>query len=331
MLPRVTPTVDEIEHAARHLDPRFAHSPLVRLDGVGGAAELVMKVETLNPIRSFKGRGATTWMREAGAGSAGVICASAGNFGQGLAYAARQNGVPCRVFVGASANPVKIEAMRRLGAAVEIGGPDYDAAIETARERAARDGWRFVQDGREPWIAAGAGTIATELTDAGVVADVALVPVGNSALILGIASWLRRHVPATLVIGVCAEEAPAPALSWKEGRVVSGLGVTAADGIAVGEPFPESIEAMREIVDDMVLVPERHIRGACRWLAERCSLLVEAGGAAGVAALLADPQRFAGKSVFTPLCGGHLPPGAFEWAEGWRSHDRTGTPSPPLA
>jgi threonine dehydratase len=318
MLPRVTPTVDEIEHAARHLDPAFAHSPLLRAGRIDGGAELVMKVETLNPIRSFKGRGATTWMREEGGDSAGVVCASAGNFGQGLAYAAREKGVRCRVFVGASANPVKVEAMRRLDAVVEIGGPDYDAAIETARDHAARNGWQFVQDGCEPWIAAGAGTIAKELTDAGVVPDVALVPVGNSALILGIARWLRHHDPAVRVIGVCAEEAPAPALSWREGRVVSGIGSTAADGIAVSDPFPESIAAMREIVDDMVLVPEHHIRGACRWLAAHCSLLVEAGGAAGVAALLADPERFAGKTVFTPLCGGHLPPDAIRWADGWR-------------
>ena len=93
---------------------------------------MALKVETLNPIRSFKGRGAVTWMREAGAGARGVVCASAGNFGQGLAYAARAAAMPCHVFVGRTANPGKVDAMRRLGAHVEVGGEDYDAAIATA-------------------------------------------------------------------------------------------------------------------------------------------------------------------------------------------------------
>src|SRR5688572_30766861 len=204
---RVVPTVEEIERAARGLDPAFAHSPLLRgtaLDGDSGA-RVALKVETLNPIRSFKGRGAVTWMRESGAGAAGVVCASAGNFGQGLAYAARAAAIPCHVFVGRSANPGKVEAMSRLGARVEVGGEDYDASIETARAFAAERGLRFVQDGRDTWIAAGAGTMAVELTAAGVRSDVALVPVGNSALILGVAVWLRHRVPGVRVIGVCAE------------------------------------------------------------------------------------------------------------------------------
>ena len=111
---RVVPTVEEIERAARGLDPAFAHSPLLRgtaLDDDSGA-RVALKVETLNPIRSFKGRGAVTWMRESGAGAAGVVCASAGNFGQGLAYAARAAAIPCHVFVGRSANPGKVEAMQ---------------------------------------------------------------------------------------------------------------------------------------------------------------------------------------------------------------------------
>jgi threonine dehydratase len=313
---RVVPTVEEIEHAAATLDPVFAHSPLLRdtvLDDESGA-QLVMKVETLNPIRSFKGRGATTWLREAGGGVAGVVCASAGNFGQGLAYAARAAGIPCHVFVGAAANPGKVAAMRRFGARVEVGGDDYDAAIASARAFADENGLRLVQDGLEPWIAAGAGTMAVELTGAGVRPDVALVPVGNSALILGIAVWLRRHAPGVRVVGVCAEGAPAPALSWRERRVVRAPVATVADGIGVGEPFPESVDGMLEFVDDMTIVSETALRAASRRLAETTGLLVEAAGAAGVAALLADRDAYRGALVVTPLCGSNLPPGAIEWA-----------------
>jgi len=318
---RVVPTVAEIERAAAGLDPVFARSPLLQgteLDDATGA-RVALKVETLNPIRSFKGRGAVTWMREAGAGAPGVVCASAGNFGQGLAYAARGAGMPCHVFVGRAANPGKIDAMRRLGAQVEVGGEDYDAAIATAAAFAAEAGLRFVQDGRDPWIAAGAGTIAVELTGSGVQPDVALVPVGNSALILGVAVWLRRHVPGVRVIGVCAEGAPAPALSWRQGEAVASDGVaTVADGIGIREPFPESVAGMLELVDDMVIVGESGLRAAVRRLATATGLLVEAAGAAGIAALLADPGAFRGARVFTPLCGANLPPGALEWSPGWR-------------
>ncbi len=316
----VVPTVEQVAHAARALDPVFAHSPLLRgtpLDAASGA-HVALKVETLNPIRSFKGRGAGTWMREVGTGADGVVCASAGNFGQGLAYAAAGAGVRCRVFVGASANPAKVEAMRRLGAEVEVGGEDYDAAIEAAAAFGAREGWHVVQDGHDPWIAAGAGTIALELTEAGVLPDVALVPVGNSALILGIATWLRHEHPQVRVIGVCAEGAPAPALSWRRREPVAGGPVdTVADGIGVRRPFAASVAAMVELVDDMVLVGEAALRSAVRGLATDTGLLVEAAGCAGVAALLADPARFRGASVFTPLCGANLPPDALSWSPAW--------------
>ena len=318
---RVVPTVEEIERAARGLDPVFAGSPLLEgtaLDDESGA-RVALKVETLNPIRSFKGRGAVTWMREAGAGAPGVVCASAGNFGQGLAYAARAAAMPCHVFVGRAANPGKVDAMRRLGARVEVGGEDYDAAIETARAFAADAGLRFVQDGRDPWIAAGAGTIALELSEAGVRPDVALVPVGNSALILGVAVWLRHVDPGVRVVGVCAEGAPAPALSWRKGEpVASGRVATVADGIGIREPFPESVAGMLELVDEMVIVSEERLRAAVRRLAAATGLLVEAAGAAGVAALLSDPGAFRGARVFTPLCGANLPPDALEWAGAWR-------------
>jgi threonine dehydratase len=317
---RVVPTVEEIERAASALDPAFAGSPLLLgtpLDGESGA-RVALKVETLNPIRSFKGRGATTWMREAGADARGVVCASAGNFGQGLAYAARAAGSDCHVFVGRAANPGKVAAMERLGARVVVGGDDYDAAIDTARAFAEREGLRFVQDGGDPWIAAGAGTMAVELTAAGVLPDVALVPVGNSALILGIAVWLRHARPGVRIVGVCAEGAPAPAESWRRRELVASERVaTVADGIGIRVPLPESVDAMLELVDDMVLVSEPALRGAVRRLAEATGLLVEAAGAAGVAALLADPEPYRGATVFTPLCGANLPPDALAWAGDW--------------
>ncbi|MGH3096651.1 MAG: threonine ammonia-lyase [Streptosporangiales bacterium] len=316
---RVVPSVEEIEYAADELDPVFADSPLLTgttLDDLG--TRIAVKVETLNPIRSFKGRGAMTWMRQVGAGAPGVVCASAGNFGQGLAYAARRAGARCDVFVGESANPAKVDAIRRLGAQVEVGGADYDAAIDTARSFAADNDLRFVQDGRDPWISAGAATMAVETTRAGVVPDVAVVPVGNSALILGIARWLRHQSPGVRIVGVCAEAAPAPALSWRRGAPVAAQANTVADGIGIGAPFPESVAAMGDLVDAMVLVSEPELTAASRQVAADLGLLVEAAGVAGVAALRADPEAYEGRTVFTPLCGAHLPPDAIQWGPGWR-------------
>jgi threonine dehydratase len=313
----VVPTVEEIEDAAAHLDPAFARSPLLLGTSLDARLDirLALKVETLNPIRSFKGRGAVTWMRGRGGDVSGVVCASVGNFGQGLAYAARSARVPCHVFVGSAANPVKLDAIRALGAELHAVDGGYEEAIEAARAFAGDVRCEFVQDGRDPLIAAGAGTIAHELTAAGEVPEVALVPVGNSALILGIAVWLRHVDPGVRIVGVCAEGAPAPALSWREGRVVSASSTgTSADGIAVAEPFAESVTAMREWVDDMVLVGEDLLDRACRLAAEELSLLVEPAGAAGLAAMLADPAGYAGARVFTPLCGGHLHPGTLRWS-----------------
>jgi threonine dehydratase len=117
------------------------------------------------------------------------------------------------------------------------------------------------------------------------------------------------------VVGVCAEGAPAPALSWRQRRPVASERVdTVADGIGVREPFPESVAGMVELVDDMLLVSEDALRAAVRRLAADTGLLVEAAGAAGVAALLQDAGAYSGASVFTPLCGANLPPGALEWA-----------------
>jgi threonine dehydratase len=147
--------VARILTAHTHIDPVFLNSPLFQhpaLDAVLGC-EVVNKVETLNPIRSFKGRGAELYVAtELRAGDT-LVSASAGNFGQGLAYSAGRRGCKCVVFAAESANTVKVEAMRRLGAEVHLVGADFDQAKEAAREFAHQRGFRFVEDGAEPIIA----------------------------------------------------------------------------------------------------------------------------------------------------------------------------------
>ncbi|MGE3294775.1 MAG: pyridoxal-phosphate dependent enzyme, partial [Geminicoccaceae bacterium] len=168
------PEMALIEEAAAALDPRFLATPLVRnetLDRELGC-RVALKVETLTPIRSFKGRGASWLLHRLGEeAKRGLVCASAGNFGQGMAYAARSRGLPVTVFAAVNASPVKVAAMRAFGAEVRLDGADFDAAKAAARGFAAETGRLFVEDGAHPAIAEGAGTIARELDLADALGD----------------------------------------------------------------------------------------------------------------------------------------------------------------
>ena len=299
-----------IEEAARVVDPVFLGSPQYEAEALGEelGLRLVCKVETANPIRSFKGRGTDYLLHRSGGEAGRLVCASAGNFGQGLAYAARKRGVPVTVFAAMGASPVKVEAMRRLGAEVRLAGRDLDEAKEAARLFAeATAGVRFVEDGREPEISEGAGTIALELCRWSQPFDAVGVPLGNGALIPGMGTWTKAHAPETRVLGVCAAGAPAMALSLRGGRATSTEGVnTIADGIAVRVSIREALSDRSGVVDGVLLVDDNSMVRAMRLLFRHLGLVVEPAGAAGVAALLAHRERFAGSLVATPLCGGNL-------------------------
>jgi threonine dehydratase len=241
------------------------------------------------------------------------VGASAGNFGQGLAWAGTRRGLPVTVFAATSANPLKVARMRALGATVVLEGRDFDAAKDAARAHvSATPGTTFVEDGREPAIAEGAGTIALELLrDAaarGLAApDVLLVPLGNGALLAGIAHWMRAHAPATRLVAVCAAGAPAMARSIAEQRLVTTAAVdTIADGIGVRVPVPEALDDLRGMVDEVRLVGDDAIVEAMRLLWRVHGVVVEPAGAAALAALVAEPSAFGDATVATPLCGGNV-------------------------
>jgi threonine dehydratase len=263
----------------------------------------------LNPIRSFKGRGAD-WLLRTANGGGRIICASAGNFGQGMAFAARARGRSCTVYAAEGANPLKVEQMRALGADVRLAGADFDAAKQAARQDAEATGAWFVEDGAEPEIAEGAGTIAAELGSHPALLDAVLVPVGNGALVSGIGTWMRAFAPHTRVVGVCAAGAPSMAASWRAGEARPTPSVdTIADGIAVREPVPAAVSTMRSVVDEMVLVDDADLIAAMRLVHEHLGLVVEPAGVAGVAAAMRLGKRLAGRVVATPLCGGNVTAG----------------------
>ena len=181
---------------------------------------VALKAETLNPIRSFKGRGADWLVQNLPPGTA-LMCASAGNFGQAMAYACRARGVPLTVYAAEQANPLKIARMRAMGARVVLAGEDFDAAKALAREAAAREGARFVEDSRDSKPTEGAGTIALERLALPEPFDALLVPLGNGALLAGIATVVKARRPETRIVAVRASGAPAMVESLQSGRIVS--------------------------------------------------------------------------------------------------------------
>ena len=279
--------------------PQFVSEPLSEQIG----SPVVVKLETPNPIGSFKGRGA--WLAvsklvEAGrvGKERGLVVASAGTFGQGVAYAARAMKVPVTIMAATTANPAKVAAMRRLGADVRLVGEDFDAARVAAADQAVRTAWHLLVDGADPWIPIGAGTIALELTDAAAARDLpalerVYVPVGNGALIAGIGTWLKSAAPSTRVIGVQAAAAPAMTLSWRERRPIETLRAeTIADGIAARVPVPEALALMLEVVDEMLLVDDDQIVAATDELSVALPSTIEpAAGAAWAAVRGAEAQR----------------------------------------
>lgn len=304
-----------IAEAASLIDPVFTGTPQFDCESLSAAlgVDLTLKVETLNPIRSFKGRGASYFVRKsvlAGTASPqGFACASAGNFGQGLAHAGRAQGLPVTVFAALGANPRKLARMRALGADVRLAGEDFDAAKAAGRAWARAKGLPFVEDGLEPWITEGAGTIGRELLERDDVLDAVLVPLGNGALLNGVARWFKAASPGTEVVGVCAAGAPSMERSWRRGPgapvVETETADTIADGVAVRVPIPEAVADMHGLVDDVLLVGDETTREAMGLVETHAGVVLEPAGALGVAALLAPRERFAGRKVATILCGGN--------------------------
>ena len=292
---------ERIEAALEVIDPVFRGTPQFvdgqLADAVG--LDLVVKVETLNPIGSFKARGMSVLVRELDPQRTWV-CSTAGNFGQAIAYTARERGARVEVFVSPRVPDYKVARMRALGARVEVSERSEQAAREHA---GAGDDRVLVVDGREPAMAEGAGTIGLELAAAGPF-DTVVVQVGDGALISGVACWLKAVAPQTRVVGVCASGAPAMARSFAAGRPVAVEGEgTIATAIAITEPLAEAVARVTALVDDIVLVDDDDLRRAMAIVGSSLGVLVEPAGAAGVAALLRHGRELGARRAAVILTG----------------------------
>ena len=304
------PTTDQILAQRAVIDPVFLDSRTMRHPALDEALDCActLKIETLNPVRSFKGRGTEAFMAAQPRSTTGVIATSSGNFGQGLARAATRRAVSATIVCPADANPLKVAAMRRLGATVDLADPREGDGKDLARGMASDQGLVFVEDGAHWEIAAGAGGIAQELTEAGLRPSVLLVQVGDGALAIGVGSWLKARSPETRVIGVVAAGAPALALSLEAGHPVEAAADTIADGMAIHRPVPGVVELLAQCVDEVLVVDDRAIRAAMRLLEDAAGVLTEPSGAAGVAAIMTNRERFAGIDVATIVTGSNVNP-----------------------
>jgi threonine dehydratase len=303
-----------IRAARRVIDPVFLDTPLYRceaLEPVLGCA-VSIKLETANPVRSFKGRGTEV----VASGLAGaVVCASAGNLGQALAWSGRGRGLDVTVVASRHATAAKLDRIRALGARLELVDGDHELARERAAAIARRDGIRLVEDSLDLETCEGAATIGLELVAAAPTFDTVLLALGGGALATGVGHVVRAAAPGTEVLCVQPAGAPAMTRSWHARRVVTtGPTATIADGVAGRRPIPEVLADLLVVADDAVLVTEASIVAGMRLLFEHAGLVAEPSAALGIAAILEDRDRFAGRHVVTVVCGGNVDTSAYR---GW--------------
>ncbi|HEY2259851.1 MAG TPA: threonine ammonia-lyase [Solirubrobacteraceae bacterium] len=302
----------EAGQAAEVVSSLARHTPLLTSrslsDGCGG--RVVLKAENLQRTGSFKLRGAIHKISRLGAVS-GVVAGSAGNHGQSLAYAARAQGIPCEVFMPREAPVAKVAAVQAFGGTVNLGGESVDACVAKALERAAETGAGFVHPFDDPDVILGQATLGLELLDD--VPDLAavVVPVGGGGLISGIAGVVKAARPSARVVGVQVDAcAPFPDSLRDAMPVTVDARATIADGIAIKRPGEITLPLVQRWVDDLVVVGEDDIAEAMVWLMERSKLVVEGGGAVGVAALLAGlVSPAATGSTVIVLSGGNVDAG----------------------
>ena len=304
-----------IRAARRVIDPVFLGTPLYRCEALEPdlRCAVSIKLETANPVRSFKARGTEVIASQlAGNGSKALVCASAGNLGQALAWSGRGRGLDVTVVASRFAPAAKLDRIRALGARVELVDGDFDMARERAAALARYDGIRLVEDSLDIETCEGAATIGLELAATAPSFDAVLIALGGGALATGVGHVLKALAPEVEVICVQPLGAPAMTHSWRQRRVVTtGPTSTIADGVAGRRPIRAVLDDLLLVADDAVLVQEASIIAGLRMLLDHAGLVVEPSAALGIAAILEDRDRFAGRHVVTIVCGSNVDPQAY--------------------
>jgi threonine dehydratase len=303
------PTLNDIRQAADTIRSAVYRTPTVPALGLSAALglDIVLKLETLQRTGSFKERGALNRLSHLTPEerARGIIAMSAGNHAQGVAYHAQRLGIPATIVMPEGTPFTKIERTAAHGARVVLRGAGLTEARAAAYEIAAAQGLVFVHPYDDPWIIAGQGTLALELLEDQPDLDMLVVPVGGGGMISGVAIAAKALKPSIEIVGVQSEHFPSMR------NALAGLpnpipGATIAEGIGVKEPGELTLRLVEDLVDEILLVDETHLERAIEMLLSLQKLSTEGAGAAGVAALLQHPYRFAGKRIGVVLCGGNI-------------------------
>ena len=303
------PTAADVRAAAKRIEGRIKRTPLVhaeRLSAMTGA-DIWLKLENLQYTGAFKERGALNklMLLSDEERARGVIAASAGNHAQGVARHARTLGVPATIVMPLTTPDVKIRQTKELGAEIVLAGHDFDEASAAADTLMRERGLVFIHPFDDADIIAGQGTVALEMLEDGPDFDAMIIPIGGGGLVAGMALAAKDVRSDIDIVGVQTTLFPSMVNALDDGGRPAG-GNTLAEGIAVREAGRLTREIVRRYVDDIVLVDERILERSLSILMNEQKLLAEGAGAAGFAAILADPGRFRGKTVGLVICGGNI-------------------------
>jgi threonine dehydratase len=304
-------TIDAIREAAERLRGEVSETPCLpsrTLSAICGC-EVFLKFENLQFTASFKERGALNKMAQLTPAerAKGVLAVSAGNHAQAVAYHAERMGIAATIVMPRFASSVKVENTRGFGARVVLEGDTFEDARVAGLKLAAEKSFTLVHPFDDPAVIAGQGTVGLEMLAQQPQIDTLVVAIGGGGLIAGIATAARAVRPGIRIIGVQTERFPA-AWNAKHGQNRESRQATIADGIGVKHPGALTLPVIRELVDDVVLVSEDDIEQAILMLLEIEKTVVEGAGAVGLAALMKDKARFAGRKVGLVLCGGNIEP-----------------------
>lgn len=301
-----------VVEAAARIAPHVRRTPTERSPALSQLAgrEVYLKLENLQRTGAFKIRGALNALTrlDAAQRAAGVVTASAGNHGQGVAFAAQLVSMPVTVVLPQGVPLAKLTAIQRSGAETMLAVGGYEEAHAVALELARERGRTYVHAFDDDDVIAGQGTVALELFEDAEELDTIVVPVGGGGLIAGIALAASERRPRVRIIGVQSESASAFAESFRAGRVTERSAATIADGIAVRRPAERTLAIVRRYVDDVITVSDQAIARAIVVLLERTKMLAEGAGAAGIAAVLEANGHVGGQRVGIVVSGGNIDP-----------------------
>jgi threonine dehydratase len=304
------PTFDDVEAASRRIAPHLQPTPLYPNSALSElvGTEIFVKHENHLPIGAFKVRGGVNLVSQLGEDERTVVTASTGNHGQSIAFAAQRFDVRAIVCVPEGANPVKLAAMKRLGAELVVHGRDFDEAREHCEALAREHGHRYIHSGNEPHLIAGVGTATLELLETEPEIDVVIVPVGGGSGAAGACIAGKATRPELEVIGVQSSAAPAAYRSWQARQLLEDRMETRAEGLATRVAFELPQRILWKHLDEFLLVDEDELDRAVLLMIEGTRNLVEPAGAAPLAAALRLRDELAGKKVALILSGGNISP-----------------------